>query len=130
MFGYEEINLSLAFPSVYLLLALALVVSYSFYVYRYTIPQVENYKKLILTSLRVLALLFLILILFEPILNLSRKLALEPNNLVFFDNSRSMKIDDGTDREMKIKQIVNTFSNNVSSDNLTFFDFGNSGTKT
>ncbi len=71
-------------------------------------------------------MLALILILFEPILNLSRKLILEPYNLVFIDNSRSIKIADGTDRESKTKQIMNELSDNVSSDNLAFFEFGNS----
>ena len=126
MFGYEEISLSLAYSAAYLILAFLLIAAYSYYVYRYTIPQIETYKKIILTTLRVLALLALILILFEPILNLSRKLILEPYNLVFIDNSRSIKIADGTDRELKTKQIMNELSDNVSSDNLAFFEFGNS----
>jgi hypothetical protein len=126
MFGYQEISLSLAYPAVYLFLGLAAIALYSFYVYRYTIPQIENYKKIILTSLRVLALLFLILILFEPILNLSRKLTLEPYNLVFIDNSRSIKIEDGTKRESTVNQIMNELSGSASSDNLSFYEFGNS----
>ena len=126
MFGYEEINLSLVYPGVYLLLALLLIAAYSYYVYRYTIPQIEKYKKFLLTSLRVLALIVLCLILFEPILNLSRKLILEPNNFVFIDNSRSIKIDDGTERASRIKDILNDFSASASPDNLSFFEFGNS----
>ncbi len=126
MFGYEEINLSLAYPGVYLFLALLLIAAYSYYVYRYTIPQIDKYKKILLTSLRVLALLILCLILFEPILNLSRKLILEPNNLIFIDNSRSIKIDDGTERASTIKQILNDFSGSASAGNLSFYEFGNS----
>lgn len=126
MFGYEEINLSLAYPGVYLFLALLLIAAYSYYVYRYTIPQIDKYKKNLLTSLRVLALLILCLILFEPILNLSRKLILEPNNLIFIDNSRSIKIDDGTERASTIKQILNDFSGSASAGNLSFYEFGNS----
>ena len=126
MFGYEKINLSLAYPSVYFFLALGLLAIYSYYVYRYTIPQIENYKKIILISLRILALLFLLLILFEPILNLTQKLILEPYNLVFVDNSRSMKIEDGTNRQEKLKQILDDLASNELSDNLTFYEFGNS----
>ncbi len=126
MFGYEDINISLAYSGVYLLLALLLIAAYSYYVYRYTIPQIEKYKKFLLTSLRVLALIVLCLILFEPILNLSRKLILEPNNLVFIDNSRSIKIDDGTERALKIKDILNDLSASASADNLSFYEFGNS----
>ena len=126
MFGYEEINLSLVYPAVYFVLAFFLIAAYSYYVYRYTIPQIEKYKKILLTSLRVLALIALILILFEPILNLSSKLVLEPKNLVFIDNSGSIKIDDGTDREVKIRQIVDNLSGNSAADNLSFYEFGNS----
>lgn len=125
MFGYEDIQLSLAYSAIYLLLALLLIAAYSYYVYRYTIPQIEKYKKLLLTSLRVLALLILCLILFEPILNLSSTLVKEPNNLVFIDNSRSIKIEDGTERELNIKKIIDEFSNNASKNNLTFYQFGN-----
>ena len=68
MFGYADVNISLAYSGAYLLLALLLIAAYSYYVYRYTIPQIEKYKKFLLTSLRVLALIVLCLILFEPIL--------------------------------------------------------------
>ena len=125
MFGYDEIGLSLVYPAAYLFLALILITAYTFYVYRYTIPQVNQSKKILLISLRVLALLLLCFILFEPILNLSRKLILEPANLVFIDNSRSMTIEDGTDRSAKVKEILSDFSSHVSDDNLTFYEFGN-----
>lgn len=126
MFGYEDINLTLTFPVIYLFLSLFLIAAYSFYVYRYTIPQIQPFKKIALVTLRVLALLILCLILFEPILNLSKKLTLEPSNFVFIDNSRSIRIDDGTNRLSTIKKIVNDFSVNASESNLTFYEFGNS----
>lgn len=126
MFGYEDINLTLTFPVIYLFLSLFLIAAYSFYVYRYTIPQIQPFKKIVLVTLRVLALLILCLILFEPILNLSKKLTLEPSNFVFIDNSRSIRIDDGTNRLSTIKKIVNDFSVNASESNLTFYEFGNS----
>ena len=37
-----------------------------------------------------------------------------------------MKIDDGTHREEKMSKILDDLSNNVSSDNLIFYEFGNS----
>jgi hypothetical protein len=126
MFGYEEIGLSLAYPSAYLFLALILITAYSYYVYRYTIPQINKSKKILLVSIRVLALLLLCFILFEPVLNLNRKLILEPANLVFIDNSRSMTIKDGTNRSSNVKKILDDFSANASEDDLTFFEFGNS----
>ena len=126
MFGYENIGLSLAYPLIYLIAALMLIAGYTVYVYRFTIPQIDRYKKVFLVSLRSLALLILCFILFEPILNLSRKLILEPVNMVFIDNSRSMTINDGTNRVLKVKEILNDFSDHSSVANLTFYEFGNS----
>ena len=125
MFGYEEIGLSLTYPAAYLFLALLLIAAYSFFVYRYTIPQVNQTRKILLISLRALALLLLCFILFEPILNLNFKLTIEPTNLVFIDNSRSMTIEDGTDRSGKAKEILNDFEARSSDGNLTFYEFGN-----
>ncbi|MEJ2105684.1 MAG: hypothetical protein P8X47_14085 [Ignavibacteriaceae bacterium] len=126
MFGYEEVSLTLNYPVIYLFLAILLIAGYSYYVYRYTIPPVNKSRKILLVTLRALALLLLCFILFEPILNLNRKLNLEPSNLVFIDNSRSMTIDDGTKRSTNSKEILNYLLNNASQNNLTFYEFGNS----
>ena len=126
MFGYENIQLSMAHSAVYLVIAILLIVLYSFYVYRFTIPQIDPLKKTLLVTLRILALLVLCLILFEPILNLSKKLTLEPTNFVFIDNSRSIQIDDGTDRTSNVKNVLSDFSAYSSESNLTFYEFGNS----
>ena len=126
MFGYEEVSLNLTYPLIYLFLALILIAGYSYYVYRYTIPPVNKSRKILLVTLRALALLLLCFILFEPILNLNRKLNLEPSNLVFIDNSRSMTIEDGTKRSLNSKEILNYLLNNASQNNLLFYEFGNS----
>ena len=126
MFGYEDIQLSLAYSAAYLIISFFLIALYSFYVYRFTIPQIHPYKKALLITLRVLALIVLCLILFEPILNLSKKITLEPGNLVFIDNSRSLNIDDGSNRIEAVQKILNDFSSNASESNITFLEFGNS----
>ncbi len=105
MFGYEEIKLHLSYPSLYFFIALILIGFYSYYVYRFTIPQVSRVKKIVLVSLRTAALLTLLFIFFEPILSLTKKIILDPVNLIFIDNTRSMKIDDGTNRATTIKNI-------------------------
>ena len=125
MFGYEDIQISLALPALYLFLALILIAAYSYYVYRFTVPQINKSKKLLLTTLRTLALLALCLVLFEPILNLSRKLVLEPKNLVFIDNSGSLTIEDGTDRVLSVEKSLKDLSEKASADNIVFYSFGN-----
>jgi len=125
MFGYEHISLNLSYPFVFLIIALLGIAAYSYYVYRYTIPPVRTFQKVILTSLRTLALFLLVFIFFEPILGLTNKEILKPVNLVFIDNSRSIKIDDGTNRIENVKQIVSDFSSTKEEDNFSFYQFGN-----
>ncbi|MBT8380424.1 MAG: VWA domain-containing protein [Ignavibacteria bacterium] len=124
MFGYEEYGISLSFHFVYLLFALLLSAGYTFYAYKYTIPQTGKFQKAVLTILRTLALLLLLLILFEPILNLTRIEKNTPSNFVFIDNSRSIKIDDQTNRKESTLKIVEMLSANSQAQNIVFYTFG------
>ena len=68
----------------------------------------------------------LLFILLEPILNLSKTMTLEPANLVFIDNSRSITIEDGTERVSDVNEIVEDLGKKASESNYTFYTFGNS----
>jgi len=125
MFGYEEIGLNLAYPSILLVIILLLLVAYSYYVYRFTIPGISNLKKFLLVSLRTLALLTIVIVFFEPVLSFTKKITLEPVNLIFIDNSSSINIEDGTNRPETIKNIAADISSNGLIGNSEFFLFGN-----
>jgi uncharacterized membrane protein (DUF373 family) len=73
MFGYDEFSINLAYDKFFLILILIALGIYSVYVYRITIPPITKFKKIFLSSLRTAALFILILVLFEPILNLTKK---------------------------------------------------------
>lgn len=124
MFGYEEISLHLTYPAIYFIIAIILIGSYSYYVYRFTIPSVSKSKKIILVALRTLALVTILFIFFEPILSFTKKIIFEPVNLIFVDNSRSITIDDGTDRINDVKDIVENFLSNPISANDEINLFG------
>lgn len=145
MFGYEEINLHLIYSSLYLIISIILVGAYAYYVYRYTIPQVSNSKKITLVTLRTLALVLILFIFFEPILSFTKKIVLEPINLIFIDNSRSNRIDDGTNRTKTVTDITKdifanpigandevflfgSHVNKISKDSLEKLDFDDAGT--
>jgi hypothetical protein len=125
MFGYEEINLNLIYSSLYFIIAIILIGAYAYYVYRFTIPQVSNFKKITFVTLRTLALFAILFIFFEPILSFTKKITLEPVNLVFIDNSRSNRIDDGTERINTITNISNDLFSNPISSNDEVYLFGN-----
>ena len=126
MFGFEKIDLSFSFNSIYFFIGLILLAAYSFYVYRFTLPPVSKTKRFILTALRTLALILLLFIFFEPVLTLIKKNILTPTNLFYFDNSKSITIDDGTDRVGKVKNLIEQTRSSSLNGDKQYFSFGSS----
>ena len=124
MFGYDKISLSLSPGPLFLILGFIVLAAYAFYVYRFTIPDIPPLKKTILILLRSLAILTLLLILFEPIITFAKKIIIEPTNLIFVDNSRSIQIKDGTKREETEKDFLNELKNNNISNSSELYSFG------
>ena len=125
MFNFEKIHLTFSFSPIFFFAALLILGAYTVYVYRYTIPVVSTSKKIFLVSLRTLALILLLFVIFEPILTLTKKIVLEPVNLIFADNSRSMQIKDGTHREESIENFLQKANSNNLFSNSKLYSFGN-----
>ena len=124
MFNYEKFDLTFSLPAVFFFIALIILGGYAYYVYRYTIPAVNPAKRYLLVSLRTLALLFLLFIFFEPILTLVKKVIFEPENLIFVDNSKSILIDDGTNRKQHIENFLIDLGEKDLIKNSTVYSFG------
>ena len=125
MFNFEKIHLAFSFSPLLFFAALLILGAYTVYVYRYTIPAVSRAKKILLVTLRTLALLLLLFVIFEPILTLTKKILLEPVNLIFVDNSRSIQIKDGTHREESIDNFLKEANSNNLFSNSKLYSFGN-----
>ncbi len=126
MFGFEKIDLSLSFNSVFFFIGLILLAAYSFYVYRFTLPPVSKTKRFILTTLRTVSLILLLFIFFEPVLTFTKKNILTPVNLFFFDNSKSITIDDGTNRVKTMRALIELTRSSSLNDKNMYFSFGSS----
>ena len=124
MFGYDKISLSLSPGPLFLILGFIILAAYAFYVYRFTIPDIPPLKKTVLIILRTLAILILLLVLFEPIVTFAKKIIIEPTNLIFVDNSRSIQIKDGTKREETEKNFLNLLKNNDILKSSEIYSFG------
>jgi hypothetical protein len=124
MFGFDKIDLSFSFGTIYFVIGILILAAYTFYVYRYTLPPISNGEKIILSFLRLLALLLLLFIFFEPVLTLTKKNILAPVNLFFFDNSRSIQFEDKTNRATTLKSLVLQTLNNNKINNAEFYLFG------
>ncbi len=129
MFNFEKISINLSFPSIYFFLFLILLAAYAVYVYRYTIPVISTPKKIFLVFLRILALILLLFVFFQPILTLAKKKVLEPVNLIFLDNSRSIKIKDGTKRTQTVVDFVKGLQQNNLAGNSPLYTFGSKVSK-
>ncbi|MCX6149464.1 MAG: hypothetical protein NTX22_02950 [Ignavibacteriales bacterium] len=129
MFNIEKISLSFTYSAFFFILGAILIVAYSVYVYRHTIPQVNQTFKIFLVSLRTLALLMILFAIFEPILSLTRKKIIEPVNLIFIDNSKSIQIADGTDRKESINEFLTKAKNAGLFKNSELFSFGSKANK-
>lgn len=126
MFDFEKISLTLSYSSVLFIVGIIISFLYAYYVYRFTLPPSSTSKRILLAFLRGSALILLLFVFFEPILSMTKKEVSEPVNLVFIDNSKSITINDGTDRENTIRQITDEIFNKAPGSNTELFTFGNS----
>lgn len=116
--------INFSFNGVFFFLGLVLLAAYAVYMYRYTLPPVSSSKKTVLVLLRTLALVLLLFIIFEPVLTLTKKVVLQPLNLVFVDDSHSIQIKDGTQRSENVKRFVDGLNNQNLLTDTELFTFG------
>lgn len=120
MFGIYDIQINYSYSSYLLILAIVLLIVFNFFIHRVTVPPLSAVKRSALIILRSISLILLLFLIFEPVLSFSKKIEIIPKNLVFIDNSRSIRIDDGSDRQTSIKNIINDFSTYSNFDFSTF----------
>jgi hypothetical protein len=106
MFGIDNLKISLTFNPFLFILAVILFIGFTVFIYRYTVPQISNLKKTLLTVLRILSLSLLLLAIFEPTLAITKKNILRPITLFFIDNSKSILADGESKKDRKILSIV------------------------
>lgn len=102
-------NLSFKINAFFLFLLLLIVVSFTIYIYRITIPEISKSKKVFLISLRTIAFFLILFLTFEPLFTIITKKEEKPILAVLIDNSKSMSITDnnGTRPEL-IKKIFSS----------------------
>jgi hypothetical protein len=122
----ENFDLKLNGNTFLFMLFFIILIGLSIYVYRRTIPPVPNWFKRILTVLRIVALIIILFILFEPILSLSWNRTEEPIIAVLLDNSASMSLtDDGKIRSEKANSVLESgLFQNISRDSeVEYYQF-------
>ncbi len=103
----EHLYIKLNGSIIIFILFFIFLIGLSIFVYRRTIPPVPNRLKKLLTALRIVSLLIILFILFEPILSLSWNRSEKPMIAVLLDNSASMFLtDDGKARSDRAKIVM------------------------
>ncbi|MCX7797246.1 MAG: VWA domain-containing protein, partial [Melioribacter sp.] len=118
----KSIDISLNINFLFILISILLISFYSYLIYKTTIPKVTQITKFVLILLRSLALFFIIILIFEPIIKLTYKKITEPNIYFFIDNSKSIAEKDSSKRLNQIISLINKLES--INKNLKIFTFG------
>jgi len=123
LFEVENINIEFTENTIYLLSGVIFLISYSLYVYKYTIPGIKPFKKFVLVFFRFCALLIIFLVIFQPVINYTKPEFRKQKNYVFFDNSKSIQFVDSSIIN-SLQTDLNQFLQNpeVKTDIYTFSD--------
>ena len=106
MFGIDNLKISLTFNPYLFFLAIIILIGFTFFNYRYTVPSISTPIKIFLIIVRSIALSLLLLAIFEPTLTIIKKNILKPTTLFFVDNSKSILVNDSSAKNEKILNIV------------------------
>lgn len=106
MLGIDNLKITLTFNPFLFILAVILFVGFTIFIYRYSVPQISKAKKTLLIIARTLALGLLLLAIFEPTLTIINKNILKPVTLFFIDNSKSILVDGGFNKDKKILNVI------------------------
>ncbi|MEE9431587.1 MAG: hypothetical protein V3V16_11130 [Melioribacteraceae bacterium] len=109
----NNFNISFTSSPYFLVFGLVLILLFSIYNYRTTLPVISIFSKVILIILRFLGLSLILFLLFDPTINYSTKETLEPKNLLIIDNSKSISQFSTSEEILKIKSIAKSINENT-----------------
>ncbi len=97
-----DFHLALTLKTAFLFVAIPAAIAFAAWSYRYTIPPISTTLKAFLVTLRSLALIFIFLLLGQPLLTLLMHSVEEPIVAILIDNSKSMSIHDRSGNRKEI----------------------------
>jgi len=118
MFAFENIEINFSSSPFLFILGILFASFFTYYVYKYTIPQISKPYKIFLITLRSLVLILLLFLIFEPILTITKNIDIKPVKLIFVDNSESISTN-------KRKNEISNFLKDLNiNNNFKYFSFG------
>lgn len=119
---FDSLDLTVSSSYTIIFFGIVLLSLYSFFVYKFTIPQLSKPLKIFLIFLRSAAIILIFILIFEPTISFSHSEVETPINLLFIDNSNSLAHKDSSENADALKQMIKDFhsSKNISSEILLF----------
>ncbi len=110
MFGAENVRLVLSFDGIYLFFGAVLLAAASYFYYKRTLPPISETLRAFLIGLRFLALFSVLLMFFAPKIEYVKTYVRKPRVAFFFDNSKSVTVDDSVKTASEIKSFAERIS--------------------
>lgn len=123
MEGINSCNISFNSSPVFILIAVILLIVYSWFIYRFTIPAVSIYMRTFLFLIRSLIIILLLLLILEPRISIKYNEKEEPVNFLFIDNSASLSVKDSLIRAGQLRDLAAKVQSEFST-NLKSYLFG------
>lgn len=115
---FENVQIIFQASILYLFLGILLFSFYTYYIYKYTLPPTSKLGRALLILIRITALIFILGLILEPKLIITDKENIEPVNLVFIDNSKSIGQIDSSYYTEKVSELVTTISDQVEGEKI------------
>jgi len=109
----ENFSLHISSNPIWLILGILVFAAFAFYIYKFTIPPVSRSLRLVLISIRTLALFLILFLIFEPKFIITNKKTIEPVNYIFYDVSRSTALYDSVKYDSIINNLTDAFENEL-----------------
>ena len=129
MFGLTDFSINFLSESILITLFLfVLLILISIYIYRNTNPPISKATRVVLSSLRIAAILALFLALFEPVVSFTREFKKKPTMALLHDVSASMNtIEKNESRQERVDSLLqsNSFQDFARHFDIKPYDFAN-----
>lgn len=109
----ESVQLLFNASTLILISGIIIILVFTYFVYKITIPQISRSVKSFLITLRVIILALLLLLIFEPVLKISSSDVQDPVTVIFIDNSNSMILTDSAESSEKIESTAADLYSNL-----------------
>jgi len=95
--------------------------AFTYYIYKYTIPNVSALLKTFLIILRALIFILILIMIFEPVISVVFHSNVESKTLVFIDNSNSLAAKDSSKRLEQVNSLIKNISSESEIRSQIFF---------